>query len=164
MEKSWKRKKEKEEYEDRERQAQRKKEREREREVRCRTQPSTERLTIPSPSSHLYKIPFDSPCPRTCSLSPTDHLYTLARTRTHTYKRVQKAVVTLQRPAAPPVPPRLVNPRSAGVFPPSPCFRGPFQPPRSTPCPAGHVPIHRRHAIVRSIASRSVLATQLRRL
>ena len=37
------------------------------------------------------------------------------------------------------------------VFPPSPCFRGPFQPPRSMPCPAGHVPIRNGFYVVVAI-------------
>lgn len=138
-------------------------EKERDRKVRRRTQPSNERLTTLSPSSSIED---------TLRLSVPSYVLALARrpvlthsttsyTYSHADSRAQKAVVTLQRPARPPRPALpLVNPRTAGVFPPSPCFRGPFQPPRSTPCPAGHVPIQRRHAIVRSNASRSALAAR----
>lgn len=83
-------------------------------------------------------------------------VHTLSHSRARTESRSHPPAARVSRPPSP----RLADPRSAGVFPPSPCFRGPFQPPRSTPCPAGHVPIRRRFAIVRSIASSFDLAAQ----
>jgi len=86
VEKSWKRKKEKEKYEEREREKESKKEeeREREREVRCRTQPSTERLTIPSPFSSIED---------TLRLSVPSYVLALAHrpslySRTYTYSHI----------------------------------------------------------------------------
>lgn len=137
---------------------------ERERKVRRRTEPSTELTTPSSPSSSIEDTLRLSVPSYVLALARRPPLYSHTYAHSHKRARVQKAVVTLQRPAAPPVPLRLVDPRSAGVFPPSPCFRGPFQPPRSTPCPAGHVPIHRWRAIVRSIASRFNLTARPMRL
>lgn len=136
---------------------------EKEREIRRRTQLSTEQLATSSPLSSIEDTLRLSPCPRTCSLSPADRPCSLARiyvTLSHTQARARVQKSRSHPPTARRVAPHLADPRSAGVFPPSPCFRGPFQPPRSTPCPAGHVPIHRRHTIVRSIASRSDLAAR----
>lgn len=86
-------------------------ERERDREVRCRTQPSTERLTIPSPFSSIED---------TLRLSVPSYVLALAHrpslySRTYTYSHIQARTESRSHPPAARGPARLTPSRQPSL-------------------------------------------------